>query len=196
MTTTTSKAFQVLQQHCTTLHNCSTLTGWTVHTGKQGLHYLHMASGLRFHTPGTAAVAVHAFRQFASTPAADDDSDDDNDEKEEIMNIATGLDDTVCQLHKQMATLQTYKRVPEDDAAEVSLAVQPKIENMYDACPYVHINRESVVLTQQDTLLQRSTKLRCQLLLATCAVFIRSSCTSQFTRQGIGSIACTPCCRS
>lgn len=79
-----------------------------------------MASGLRFHTPGTAAVAVHAFRQFASTPAADDDSDD---EKEEIMNIATGLDDTVCQLHKQMATLQTYKRGPEDDAAEASLAL-------------------------------------------------------------------------
>ena len=72
-----------------------------------------------------------------------------------------------------MATLQTYKRVPEDDVAEVSLALQPKNENMYDACPYVHINRESVVLTQQDTLLQRSTKLRCQLLLATCAVFIQ-----------------------
>ncbi len=54
---------------------------------------------------------------------SDDDSDDDNDEKEEIMNIATGLDDTVCQLHKQMATLQTYKRGPEDDAAEASLAL-------------------------------------------------------------------------
>lgn len=39
------------------------------------------------------------------------------------MNIATGLDDTVCQLHKQMATLQTYKRGPEDDAAEASLAL-------------------------------------------------------------------------
>ena len=157
-----------------------------------------MASGLRFHTPGTAAVAVHAFRQFARTPAADDDSDDDNDKKEEITNIATGLDETVCQLHKQMATLQTYKRVPEDDAAEVSLALQPKIEvslalqpkieNMHDACPYVHINRESIVLTQQDTLLQRSTKSRCQLLLATCVVFIqkllhKSSYTSGYRQH-------------
>ena len=59
---------------------------------------------------------------------------------------------------------------------------------MYDACPYVHINRESVVLTQQDTLLQRSTKLRCQLLLATCAVFIqkllhKSSYTSGYRQH-------------
>lgn len=187
MTTTTSKAFQVLQQHCTTLHNCSTLTGWTVQTGKQGLSYLHMTSGLRFHTLGTAAVAVHAFRQFASTPAAEDDSDDDNDEKEEIMSIATGLDGIVCHLHKQMATLQTYNKVAED-AADVPLALQTKFEDMYDACPYVDINRESVVLTQQDTLLQRSTKLRCQLLLATCAVFIqkllhKSSYTSGYRQH-------------
>ena len=186
MTTTEREAYQQLQQHCTKLHNYSTLTGWTVQTGKQGLHYLHTTSGLRFH--GTAAVAVHAFRQFASTPAAENDSDDDTDEKEEIISIATGLDGIVCQLHKQMATLQTYKRVAEDDAAEVSLALQPKIENMYDACPYVHINRESLNLTQQDTLLQRSTKLRCQLLLATCAVFIqkllhRSSYTSGYRQH-------------
>ncbi len=188
MTTTKREAYQQLQQHCTKLHNYSTLTGWTVQTGKQGLHYLHTTSGLRFHALGTAAVAVHAFRQFASTPAAENDSDDDTDEKEEIISIATGLDGIVCQLHKQMATLQTYKRVAEDDAAEVSLALQPKIENMYDACPYVHINRESLNLTQQDTLLQRSTKLRCQLLLATCAVFIqkllhRSSYTSGYRQH-------------
>ncbi len=186
MTTNETEAYQQLQQHCKKLHNYSTLTGWTVQTGKQGLHYLHTTSGLRFH--GTAAVAVHAFRQFASTPAAENDSDDEADEKEEIISIATGLDGIVCQLHKQMATLQTYKKVAENDAAEVSLPLQPKIENMYDACPYVHINRESLKLTQQDTLLQRSTKLRCQLLLATCAVFIqkllhRSSYTSGYRQH-------------
>lgn len=188
MTAAETKAYQRLQQHCTKLQNYSTLTGWTVQTGKQGLHYLHTTSGLRFHALGTAAVAVHAFCQFASAPAAESDSDDDADEKEEIISIATGLDGIVCQLHKQMATLQTYRRVAEDDAAEVSLPLQPKIENMYDACPYVHVNRDSLNLTQQDTLLQRSTKLRCQLLLATCAVFIqkllhRSSYTSGYRQH-------------
>ena len=188
MTAAETKAYQRLQQHCTKLQNYSTLTGWTVQTGKQGLHNLHTTSGLRFHALGTAAVAVHAFCQFASAPAAESDSDDDADEKEEIISIATGLDGIVCQLHKQMATLQTYRRVAEDDAAEVSLPLQPKIENMYDACPYVHVNRDSLNLTQQDTLLQRSTKLRCQLLLATCAVFIqkllhRSSYTSGYRQH-------------
>ncbi len=59
---------------------------------------------------------------------------------------------------------------------------------MYDMCAYVHINKTSMVLTQEDTLLQRSTKLRCQLLLATCAVFAqkllhRSSYTSGYRQH-------------
>ena len=63
---------------------------------------------------------------------------------------------------------------------------------MYDMCAYVHVNRASMVLTQEDTLLKRSTKLRCQLLLATCAVFAqkllhRSSYTSDYRQH----IACT-----
>ena len=139
-------------------------------------------------------MAVHAFHQFASTPAADEDSDDDTDEKEEIMSIATGLDGILCQLHKQMATLQTYKRVPEDDGAEVSLALQPKIENMYDACPYVHINRESVVLTQHCCKGLQSYDVNSCLQRVLSSY--RSSCTGQVTPQGIGNIACTPCCRS
>ena len=52
-------------------------------------------------------------------------------------------------------------------------------------------HRDSVpplTLTQEDTLLQRSTKLRCQLLLATCAVFTqkllhRSSYTSGYRQH-------------
>ena len=54
---------------------------------------------------------------------------------------------------------------------------------MYDICAYVQVHKASLVLTQEDTLLQRSTKLHCQILLATCAVFAqkllhRSSYTS------------------
>ncbi len=56
-------------------------------------------------------------------------------------------------------------------SAETSWAVQSKIVDTYDMSAYVHVNKTSMVLTQEDTLLHRSTKLRCQLLLATCAVF-------------------------
>ena len=59
---------------------------------------------------------------------------------------------------------------------------------MYDICAYVHVDKASLTLTQEDTLLQRSTKLRSQLLLATCAVFAqkllhRSSYTSGYRQH-------------
>lgn len=43
------------------------------------------------------------------------------------------------------------------------------IVDMYDVCvcTYVHVYMTSIVLTQKDTLLQRSTKVQC----ATCAAF-------------------------
>ncbi len=63
------------------MHSTHDMSGWTVHTGKQGLYYLHTATGLPFHTLAAARVAVHAFCQFASTSATDgEDGDDDNDE--------------------------------------------------------------------------------------------------------------------
>ena len=71
---------------------------------------------------------------------------------------------------------------------KTSWAVQSKIVDMYDMCAYVHVNKTSMVLTQEDTLLQRSTKLRCQLLLATRAVFAqkllhKSSYTSGYRQH-------------
>jgi len=46
--------------------------------------------------------------------------------------------------------------------------------DIYDVCRYVEVDKADIVLKQDDTLLQRSTKLRCQLLLATCAVFAQN----------------------
>lgn len=194
MNTIECKALQQLQQHCTTLHSTCDVSGWTVHTGKQGLYYLHTATSLAFHTLAAARVAVDAFHCFARKSAADDD-DDDDDENDETLSIASCLDDIVAQLHKYTDTLQTQRKLTQD-AAEVSLALQPKIVDMYDACPYLEINRKSMTLTQQDTLLQRSTKLRCQLLLATCAVFIQKLLNRSSYTSGIGSIACIHCCKS
>ncbi len=44
-------------------------------------------------------------------------------------------------------TLHTQRKLTQD-AAEVFLALQPKIVNMYDACPYMEINKKSITLTQ------------------------------------------------
>ena len=104
----------------------------------------------------------------------------EDDEDDEVLSLCSCLDGVIGQLQKQMETLNSYQRQPQQ-SAETSRAVQSKIVDMYDMCAYVHVNKTSMVLTQEDTLLQRSTKLRCQLLLATCAVFAqkllyRSSC--------------------
>jgi len=137
-----------------------------VRTGKHGLYYLHEASGLKFHILGAAKVAVYAF----SHTIASDDDDDDN-EREEVLSIATCLDAVVSQLHRHIDSLQAYNRDKPQDMAETPKALQPRIVDMYDVCSYVHVSQKRISLNQEDTLLQRATKLRCQLLLATCAVF-------------------------
>ncbi len=182
MNSAEQKGFEELQRHSATLHSQTELSGWSVHTGKHGLYYLHEASGLAFQTLGAAKVAVHVFSHNTDVSTANDDDDDD---REDVLSIATCLDAVVSQLHKRLNTLQAYSREKPQDIAETSKALQPRIVDMYDVCSYVHVKRERITLIQEDTLLQRATKLRCQLLLATCAVFTqkllhRSSYTSGY----------------
>ncbi len=171
------KAFEQLQTE---------LSGWTVHTGKHGLCYLHEASGLTFHTVGAAKVAVYAFSHTTDVSTAGDD--EENDEREEVLSIATCLDAVVSQLHRHIDSLQTFNRDKPQDVAETPRALQPRIVDMYDVCSYVHVSQKRMSVNQEDTLLQRATKLRCQLLLATCAVFTqkllhRSSYTSGYRQH-------------
>ncbi len=141
---------------------------WTVRTGKQGMYYLHKSSGLAFQTLGAAKVALSA---LAHTCTANKDVVDEDDGREEVLSIASGLDQVVSQLHKQLDMLEQYKEAPEADQTRTLQLQQPKIVDMWDVCGYVEVDKDSMMLQQKDTLLQRSTKLRCQLLLATCAVF-------------------------
>jgi len=125
---------------------------------------------------------VYAFSRTTDVSTA---GDDDDDEREEVLSIATCLDAVVSQLHKHMDRLQAYNREKPQDIAETSKTLQPRIVDMYDVCSYVHVSRERISRTQEDMLLQRATKLKCQLLLATCAVFTqkllhRSSYTSGY----------------
>ena len=141
---------------------------WTVQTGKQGMYYLHKSSGPAFQTFGAAKVALGA---FAHNCTAKKDVIDEDDAKEEVLSIASGLDQVVAQLHKQLDMLKQYKEAAEADQTQGLQLQQPKIVDMWDVCSYVQVDKDSMMLQQKDTLLQRSTKLRCQLLLATCAVF-------------------------
>jgi len=101
--------------------------------------------------------------------------------------VCSCLDGVISHLQKQVETLKSYQRQPQE-SVEANGAVQSKIVDMYDVCAYIQINKATLTLTQEDTLLQRSTKLRCQLLLATCAVFAqkllhRSSYTSGYRQH-------------
>ena len=134
MSSAQHKALEQLQRHSATLPSQTELSGWSVHTGKHGLYYLHEASGLTFHTLGAAKVAVHA---FSHTTASDKD---DDDEREEVLSIATCLDAVVSHLHRHIDSLQAYNRSKPQDIAETPKALQPRIVDMYDVCSYVHVS--------------------------------------------------------
>ena len=184
------KAFKQLQQCVGRSDAQDQLSGWVVKTGRQGLYYLHECSSLSFQTLGAARVAMHAFKQnghndITSTEHVADD--DEDEEKDEVLSLCSCLDGVISHLQKQVETLKSYQGQPQE-TAEANWAVQSRIVDMYDVCAYVQVNNASLRLTQEDTLLQRSTKLRCQLLLANCAVFAqkllhKSSYTSGYRQH-------------
>ena len=115
-------------------------------------------------------------------------ADEEDDSRAEVLSIAMSLDQVLSQLHKSIDILQAYSREKPETVTQVSQALQPKIVDMYDVCSNMHVSKDTIVLQQSDTLLQSSTKLRCQLLLATCAVFTqkllhRSSYTSGYRQH-------------
>ncbi len=113
--------------------------------------------------------------------------DDEDEERDELLSLCSCLDGVISHLQKQVEILKSYQRQPQE-SIEATGAVQSKIVDMYDVCAYVQVNKATLILAQEDTLLQRSTKLRCRLLLATCAVFaqkllLRSSYTSGYRQH-------------
>ena len=181
------KAFKQLQQCVGKSDAQDQLSGWVVRTGRQGIHFLHEESSLSFQTLGAAKVAVHALKHNVLDGNIgtdhDDDEDDEDGERTETLNLCCCLDGVIGQVQ----VLQTYQGQPQE-CVEITWNVQSKIVDMYDVCAYVHVDKARLTLTQEDTLLQRSTKLHCQLLLATCAVFAqkllhRSSYTSGYRQH-------------
>ena len=83
---------------------------WTVQIGKQGLKYLHKPSGLAFQTLRAAKVALRAFAYTPNTCTASTDTDEEDDAREEMLAIASCLDQGVAQLQKLLDLLGRYKQ--------------------------------------------------------------------------------------
>ena len=185
------EAFKQLQQCVGKSDEQNNLSGWVVGTGRQGVYYLHEHSSLSFQTLGAARIAVHAFKHNGYNDTIGtghaDQEDDEDEERSEILSLCCCLDGVISQLHKQVKSVESYQRQPQRSIV-ASGGVLSKIVDMYDICAYVHVDKASLTPRQADTLLQRSTKLRCQLLLATCAVFAqkllhRTSYTSGYRQH-------------
>ena len=190
MKLTERNAAKQLQQ-CSSKSDAQDLSGWVVKTGRQGVYYLHEESSLAVQNLGTVRVAMQVFSQIHQGDITSTEhvaeQDDEDEERDELLSLVSSLDGVISHLQKQVETLKSYQRQPQE-TAEANWAVQSKIVDTCDVCAYVQVNKAALTLTQEDTLLQRSTKLRCQLLLATCAVFAqkvlhRSSYTSGYRQH-------------
>ena len=87
------------------------------------------------------------------------------DEADDPAQIITRLDNIVVQLQKHAEQLEAHHL----DDATASIAVPAttttpaKSAQVQDVCDYIHIKRSQFVLQEEDTLIGRSAKLRCQL---------------------------------
>ncbi len=152
------------------------------------MYYLHLPSGLAFQTLGAAKVALSAFALSPNTCTTSKDAEEEDDARAEMLTIASCLDQVLAQLHKLLDLLGQDKQATTAGQMKALQELQPRIVDMYDVCSYVQVDKDKVMLQQEDTLLSRSTKIKCQLLLATCAVvaqklLYKSSYTSGYRQH-------------
>lgn len=119
------------------------MSEWTVQTGKQGLFYLHLSSGLAFHTLCAARVALSAFALNPSTCTTCTDADEEDDAREEMLSMASSLDQVVCQLHKHLDMLNGYRQAAAAGQQKAVQAQESKIVDLYDVCNYVQVDKDN-----------------------------------------------------
>ena len=89
-------------------------------SGKKGIYFLHEPSALACQTLGATRVAVLAFSQSGQSgltgTASVAPEDDEDEERDEVLNICSCLDGVIGQLQKQMETLNSYQRQPQQSA--------------------------------------------------------------------------------
>ena len=64
------------------------------------------------------------------------EEDHEDEEKDELLSLCSCLDGVVGQLHKQVETLKSYQRQPQEPAG-TTCTVKSNIVDMYDICAYV-----------------------------------------------------------
>ncbi len=171
-------AYSTMKQFCTAVRPDCDYSSWRAQTckKKQCIEYLHQPTGLTLQSPGAAHLAVLALptQKEASSCTLNDSkavsaaSCSSDTEAGDTCLITTSLDKLVVQLQRHVSEMQRYHN---DAAVPASTAIQPRIAQVQDVCSYIQIKADQLVMQQEDSLMKRATKLRCQLLLATCAVF-------------------------
>ena len=102
---------------------------------------------------------------------------DEADQFQQTIHVITSLDKVILQLQKHANELHLYHDDDNNSSKTVATTTTvhanaaSKIADVNDVCAFIQIDQNEFVLQQSDTLVTRSTKLRCQLLLCACAVF-------------------------
>ena len=175
-------AYSRMKDFCTAVRPDCDFSSWRAQTcEKKGcIEYLHHPTGLTLQSTGAAHLAVLA---LASQEQPSNCTINDNEavsaaaclsdtEAGDVCLIITSLDKVVVQLQRHVHEMQTYHSdASHSNAVSVTTSIQPKIAQVQDVCSYIQIKADHLVMQQEDSLMTRATKLHCQLLLATCAVF-------------------------
>ncbi len=175
-------AYSRMKQFCTAVRPDCDYSSWRAQTCKKKrcIEYLHQPTGLTLQSPGAAHLAVLALptqKQASSctlngSKAVSAASCSSDTEAGDMCLIITSLDKLVVQLQRHVSEMQRYHSdAAHSNAVPATTAIQPRIAQVQDVCSYIQIKADQLVMQQEDSLMKRATKLRCQLLLATCAVF-------------------------
>ena len=176
------EAYSRMKHFCIAVRPDCDYSSWRAQTCKKKrcIEYLHQPTGLTLQSPGAAHLAVLALptQKQASSCTLNDSkavsaaSCSSDTEAGDMCLIITSLDKLVVQLQRHVSEMQRYHSdAAHSNAVPPTAAIQPRIAQVQDVCSYIQIKADQLVMQQEDCLMKRATKLRCQLLLATCAVF-------------------------
>lgn len=113
----------------------------------------------------------------ATASASHEEYSDEADQFQQTIHVIASLDKVILQLQQHAKELHMYHDDDNNSSKTVATTTTvqanaaSKIANVNDVCAFIQIDQNEFVLQQSDTLVTRSTKLRCQLLLCACAVF-------------------------
>ena len=175
-------AYCRMKNFCTAVRPDCDFSSWRAQTceKKRCIEYLHQPIGLTLQSPGAAHLAVLALPSqkqpsnctMNDSKAVSAASCSNDTEAGDVHLIITSLDKLVVQLQRHVSEMQRYHSdAAHSNALAATSSIKPRIAQVQDVCSYIQIKADHLVMQQEDSLMKRATKLRCQLLLATCAVF-------------------------